>query len=95
LRRGLVDLILLDVEMPGMNGPGMAHRLFLEDVGKEKIPIVLLSGKLDLSREAAALGTPYFLSKPYTLDALLGLMARALAERAAPRPRPEPPGMSL
>jgi CheY-like chemotaxis protein len=85
LRSG-VDLILLDVEMPRLTGPGMAYQLFLRDAGDERIPIVLLSGVLDLPRVAAAVGTPYFLAKPYALAALLALIARALAERSPPRP---------
>jgi two-component system response regulator MprA len=89
LKSGSVDLILLDVEMPRLSGPGMAYHLFLRDLGLENIPIVLLSAKLDLPRVAAAVGTPYFLTKPYAVDTLLALMARALSERTPPRPRLE------
>jgi CheY-like chemotaxis protein len=91
IRSGPVDLILLDVEMPRLTGPEMAYAMFLRDAGEEKIPIVLLSGKLDLPRVAAAVGTPYYLPKPYSVDALLALMARALDERTPPRPRLEQP----
>jgi CheY-like chemotaxis protein len=91
IKSGPVDLILLDVEMPRLTGPAMAYELFLRDAGAENIPIVLLSGKLDLQRVAATVGTPYFLSKPYPLDALLSLLERALVERTPPRPGPEPP----
>jgi CheY-like chemotaxis protein len=92
LRSAPVDLILLDVEMPRLTGPGMAYQLFLRDAGDEKIPIVLVSGVLDLSRVADAVGTPYFLAKPYALAALLALIQRALAERTPPRPVLTPPG---
>jgi CheY-like chemotaxis protein len=89
LHSGPVDLILLDVEMPRLTGPEMAYQLFLHDAGDEKIPIVLLSGKLDLARVAARVGTPYFLAKPYDLDELLAVIARACCERIAPSPRLE------
>jgi CheY-like chemotaxis protein len=89
VRSGPVDLILLDVEMPRLTGPEMAYRLFLRDLGDEKIPIVLLSGKLDLQRVAATVGTPYFLAKPYTVDALLALVDEALTQRTPPHPRLE------
>jgi CheY-like chemotaxis protein len=92
LRSGPVDLILLDVEMPRLTGPQMAYQLFLRDAGDEKIPIVLLSGKLDLRRVAALVGTPYFLAKPYGVDALFAMMSRALTERIPPRPPLEQPG---
>lgn len=86
----LPDLVLLDVEMPRLSGPGMAYQMFLRDVGRESIPIVLLSGLLDLPEVAAAVGTPYFLGKPYAIEAALALIARALEERAPPVPRVAP-----
>jgi CheY-like chemotaxis protein len=82
------ELVLLDVEMPVLTGPEMAHRMFVRNCGDEKIPIVLLSGILRLSQVAAIVGTPYYLAKPYRLDEVLALIARALAERAQPRPSP-------
>ena len=86
LREARPDLILLDVEMPRLSGPEMAYRLFLRDAGDEEIPIILLSGRLDLRQTAAVVGTPYFLSKPYGLEELLTLLRRALVERTRPRP---------
>src|SRR5262249_3295299 len=47
------DLVLLDVEMPVLDGPDMAYQLFLRNCGAEKIPIVLVSGNVDLPRSAA------------------------------------------
>ena len=80
------DLLLLDVEMPLVDGPEMAYQLLLRNCGQENIPIVLLSGVVDLPQVAARVGTPYFLAKPYDVEALLPLVDRALAERIPPRP---------
>jgi DNA-binding NtrC family response regulator len=80
------DLVLLDVEMPILTGPDMAHALFLRNCGAEKIPVILISGILGLSQIAARVGTPYFLAKPYAFKALMSLVARALAERIPPHP---------
>jgi CheY-like chemotaxis protein len=80
------DLVLLDVEMPILTGPDMAQALFLRNCGAEKIPVILISGIIGLSQIAARVGTPYFLAKPYPFKALLGLVARALAERIPPHP---------
>jgi DNA-binding NtrC family response regulator len=80
------DAVLLDVEMPRLSGPEMAFELFLHDVGLEKIPLVLLSGSLDLPGTAARVGTPYFLAKPFRVDAVLGILDRALVERRQPIP---------
>jgi len=86
LRDAPVDVILLDVEMPRLTGPEMAYRLFLRDAGDEKITIVLLSGKVDLPRVAAVVGTPYNLGKPYDLSRLLEMLERVLIERRPPHP---------
>lgn len=80
------DAVLLDVEMPMLDGPGMAYEMFVRNCGLENIPIILLSGVVDLEQVAARVGTPYFLSKPYALGAVRALCDRALAERTAPVP---------
>jgi CheY-like chemotaxis protein len=80
------DLVLLDVEMPVLDGPGMAYRMLLLDVGREKIPVILLSAIVDLRCVAANVGTPYFLGKPYRIETLLEVVNRALIERRAPIP---------
>jgi DNA-binding NtrC family response regulator len=80
------DVLLLDVEMPLVNGPAMAERMLVHDAGLEKIPVILTSGVLNLADVAADVGTPYLLAKPYALDTLNQLIDRALSERRAPRP---------
>ena len=83
----LPDLALLDVEMPILDGPGMAFQMFLHDMGMELVPVLLLSGVPELEQIAAVVGTPYFLGKPYRYEQLVAMVARALTERTAPRPR--------
>ena len=93
VRERCPDLALVDVEMPLLDGPGMAYRMFVEDMGTERIPVVLLSGAVNLRDVAVQVGTPYFLAKPYRFDQLTAIVDRALAERSPPRPRvprPEP-----
>jgi CheY-like chemotaxis protein len=81
------NLVLLDVEMPVLNGPEMAYELFLRDRGDEKIPLILQSGVVGLLEIADMVGTPYFLQKPYSPEALLEMVERALQEQVAPRPK--------
>jgi DNA-binding NtrC family response regulator len=90
IRAHLPALILLDVEMPTLTGPEMAYQLFLANAANAKIPIVLTSAVTDLAQVARAIGTPYFLAKPYRLDAVLAMVERALAERTPPRPLSSP-----
>jgi CheY-like chemotaxis protein len=84
------DVVVLDVEMPKLDGPGMATRMILQDVGRENIPIVLASGLVELLDVAAHVGTPYAVPKPSPPDTILGVVRRALAERTAPRPPRSP-----
>jgi CheY-like chemotaxis protein len=80
------DLIVSDVEMPVLTGPEMASEIYVLNTGLEQIPIILVSGIRDLPRVAARLGTPYFLTKPFSLDRVMGILTRALAERTPPHP---------
>ena len=81
------DLVLLDVEMPVLTGPETADELFLRNCGAENIPVVLVSGVVGLPEIATTVGTPYFLPKPFSAQAVLQMVDRALRERIAPRPR--------
>ncbi|MCU1281389.1 MAG: response regulator [bacterium] len=80
------DLVILDVEMPVLDGPAMAYQMFVHNCGMEDIPIVLLSGVFNFEAVARRVGTPYFLPKPFEPTELLRLISRALVERAQPRP---------
>jgi DNA-binding response OmpR family regulator len=86
LRGGLPlpSVIVLDVEMPVLNGPDMAHEMLLHDAGEEKVPIILVSARNDLSEIAERMGTPYFLSKPCDIKDLVAVLNRALREHQAP-----------
>lgn len=85
------QVALLDVEMPLLDGPGMAYEMLLRDMGLENIPVVFLSGVLNLREVAAQVGTPYFLGKPYRYEQVVALVSRALSERVAPRPPKQRP----
>jgi CheY-like chemotaxis protein len=80
----LPDAILLDVDMPVLGGPGMAHKMMLHDAGEERVPIILSSGRNELATLAAKMGTPYSIAKPVAAEPLLALLARAPRDRIAP-----------
>ncbi len=86
LREHPPELVLLDVEMPVLDGPSMAYRMFVHNLGLENIPVVLMSGVFDLPSVAARVGTPYFIAKPFDMAKMMVLIDRVLAERALPRP---------
>jgi CheY-like chemotaxis protein len=82
----LPDCVLLDVEMPVLDGPEMAHEMLLHDAGEEDIPILLVSARVDLPQLANRMGTPYFLAKASANygKTLIALVERAVRERRAP-----------
>ena len=86
LREYMPELVILDVEMPVLDGPAMAYRMFVHNLGLENIPVVLMSGVFDLRGVAARVGTPYFTAKPFDIAKMMALIERALVERALPRP---------
>jgi DNA-binding response OmpR family regulator len=87
LSERLPELVIMDVEMPLLSGPAMAARMLIEDVGRERIPLLLVSGAIGLSSIAERVGTPYALPKPFDPTDLIALVSRALRERRAPTPR--------
>ena len=74
----LPDLILLDLMMPVMSGWQFRVEQ-LKDSELAKIPVVILSGAGDVRREASALGAAGYAMKPFTLEALIGVVERAFS----------------
>jgi len=66
------DLILLDIEMPGMNGFDALHRLKENDLWAA-IPIIFLTGRTDAAVEVQGfkLGAVDFITKPFSAPVLL------------------------
>jgi DNA-binding NtrC family response regulator len=64
----------------------MAYQLLVLDAGREKIPVVLISGADGIQKIAREVGTPYYVAKPFSLDQLSTTLELALSERKAPQP---------
>jgi CheY-like chemotaxis protein len=86
LDEGFPQVVVSDIEMPQLDGPAMVYRMFVEDVGRENIPVIVVSAGPRLPAIAAELGTRYYLAKPFSAKALLLMIERALAEAVPPRP---------
>lgn len=74
-----VDAIVLDLDMPGMNGFELLERL-REDERMRSLPVVVVSSQSDESSRArvAEFGVAHFLDKPCSGQALLDTVDRAL-----------------
>jgi CheY-like chemotaxis protein len=75
---GAVDLILLDMMMPVMDGWGF-RRSQADGPAFVKIPVIVLTGDGRASSKAAAIGAAGYLRKPLDLDDLLAMIARHCA----------------
>ncbi len=78
----LVDLVILDVRLPGMSGVDALDRIRKER-GQEALPIIVISGHASLSEAVQAVqrGATDFLEKPLDRDRMLVSLRNALALR--------------
>lgn len=90
LQEGLaVDLVVLDMNMPGMSGEEVLRRL---RESRPSLPVLIATGFTDvdvrtLLAQDAALG---LIAKPYSMEELQTAMARIKPPPAAPEPPPSP-----
>jgi two-component system cell cycle sensor histidine kinase/response regulator CckA len=79
-RTGSVDLVIVDMVMPRLNGPGLVAELMRRRPSQS----VLLISAYPAERKAEETGQPThpFLPKPFTRDQLLAKVAEAAQARA-------------
>ncbi len=87
LERGPVDLVLLDLMMPGEDGLALARTIRQ----RSETPIIILTGKGDLIDRVVGLeaGADDYITKPFELREVLARI-RTVMRRAAPRAAAEP-----
>jgi CheY-like chemotaxis protein len=81
------DLVLLDLEMPGLGGDEVCTRLRASVTGAD-VPIVVLSGRDDAASIASirACGATDFIAKPLDWRRLTGRIEELLSLRTRPQP---------
>jgi len=86
-RDSFFDLVLLDINMPGMDG-WETLRLFKADDVLGMIPVVMFSVKKELSDKVQGMqeGAEGYITKPFGMDDLLVRVRRVLEARGAAGP---------
>ena len=76
-----IDLILLDVMMPGIDGFEVAKRIKANPV-IQNIPIVFITGKSDADSfvQGFELGAEDYIRKPFEADVVINLVTKLLSK---------------
>jgi DNA-binding response OmpR family regulator len=69
-------VVVLDVQMPGMDGPSFARELRM---ALKRVPLVILTGVADPRREADRCNAEAYLSKPFDAQELVKVVRRFAA----------------
>jgi CheY-like chemotaxis protein len=72
------DLVVLDLQMPVMDGWRFREQQLLSNVRVATVPVVLLTGSNNAAKSAEALHAAGFIEKPFEPDLLLGTVLKAL-----------------
>lgn len=75
-----VDLVVLDIMLPGLSGIEVCRRIRLES----RVPIIMLTAKDDVTDKVAGLdmGADDYMTKPFAIEELLARIRVALNRRA-------------
>jgi len=81
LKEEVFDLLIVDIQMPGMSGFEVINRCKSLLSGKSRIPIVVVTGDVtkEVKDECNELGVDRFLSKPVESERLRGVVYELLA----------------
>jgi two-component system sensor histidine kinase RpfC len=80
LQQGKYDLLVFDMQMPGMSGLEIIRRYYDFTAPGERAPIAVITGDAtaDIEHECTQLGVRAFLAKPVSLDNIRELIQRSV-----------------
>ena len=86
VRQPRPDLVITDVEMPGLSGVETVRQIRRLPAGLSSLPVIAASGNPDtaIKRDMIAAGADAFLAKPVDIGELLETVAEFLRRRTPP-----------
>lgn len=85
MRDGHFDVMVLDLEMPELDGPGLMRALRAQGT---KCPVLICSGHIDIERRAKEIGATDWIAKPFGTEALKTKLDSVLGSCPAYEVRP-------
>ncbi|HRH87432.1 MAG TPA: response regulator [Rubrivivax sp.] len=80
LQAELPDIVITDVEMPGMDGFELTRHI-RADARSARLPVIMITAADERHREQAdAAGVSVLLGKPYSDDALIAHLRQAMGQ---------------
>jgi two-component system sensor histidine kinase RpfC len=72
LSTGGIDLVILDIQMPGMSGLEVIRQYKLRMEAASRVPVVVVTGDVtaEIQEECTKLGVDSFLTKPVQVEKL-------------------------
>lgn len=82
VRTCMPDMIMLDIQMPGMSGLDVIREYHRRSSPAERVPVVIITGDAtaDIRQECEQLGVWSFLTKPVEVSQLHGVLSAYVAE---------------
>lgn len=79
VKSDMPELILMDMKMPGMNGLETLHEI--KKITDDVLVIIMTAyGELEIVAEAMRLGIKEYVTKPFDINELRGLVKRVIEE---------------
>jgi CheY-like chemotaxis protein len=94
LAEARADLVLLDMMMPIMGGPAMLAAMAAQPE-LAGIPVIILSSLPEATIRSRTSGVAAIIRKPYTVDQVLGEIAKAFREKELGPSPEDTPSLSL
>jgi CheY-like chemotaxis protein/HPt (histidine-containing phosphotransfer) domain-containing protein len=100
VRSGSYDLVLMDIEMPGMNGFEATSAIRALEGPPSRVPVAAMTAHVasELQQDLTRAGFDGFISKPVVKKAMLETVDQLLAREgtaASAEPTPAPPGETV